>query len=179
MQSVTTIGFDIAKDAPTINAVLAGQPRISDMWKLSTRLITFILFVSALLNSTLAVSAENDLQKLLRQHQEAMAAGKYPAALDYARRWRSIIVSRMGNSTIASATGDDMMARAYLSQGDYKQSEVLSKQAIKVFERVNGRNNPKHAEIYGNLRVDLPSTGTLHRGSQYLPHAARYQRKIP
>ena len=109
--------------------------------------------------SSPARAAENDLQKLLREYQEATAAGKYSSALEYAQRWRAIAVSRRGNNTIFSAVGDDMIARVYTIQGNYAKSEALSKQAVAIFEKAQGANSPGVGELLNNLSLVYQGQG--------------------
>jgi CHAT domain-containing protein len=124
-------------------------------WRLLMSCIAQFLCAAllVLILSSPTAAAENDLQKLLREYQEADAAGKYSAALEYAQRWRAIAVSRGGNNTIFSAIGDDMIARIYSTQGNYAKSEALSKQAIAIFEKAKGPNSPDVAEMLTNLAV--------------------------
>lgn len=101
-----------------------------------------------------ASAAENDLQRLLRLYQEAMAAGKYEQAIQFASKWEAIALPRATKAFPPAAIrsiAEDNMARAYLQLGNYPKSEELSRSAVKKAEQVFGHNNPAIAEILMNL----------------------------
>jgi CHAT domain-containing protein/tetratricopeptide (TPR) repeat protein len=102
---------------------------------------------------------ENDLQTILRRHQQFMAAGNYSAALAEAERWTAIIKTRLNRAPMGYATGLDMIARVYLLQGRYAESEENSKRAVAMYEQNKGADAPETAEVLHNLAQTYQAQG--------------------
>lgn len=107
-------------------------------------------------------AAENDLQKLLRLYQEAMANGKYTQAIEYAKQWQASALPRTNKKfppAAVRAVSEDNIARAYLQLGDYNKAEELSRSALRNGEQAFGADNPYIAEILTNLGNTLNLIG--------------------
>ncbi|UPK32120.1 CHAT domain-containing protein [Bradyrhizobium sp. 186] len=134
---------------------------------LSLGLIALVLSVLSCLPLT---AAENDMQRLLRLYQEAMAAGKYTEAIELARKWQAVGLPRANKKFPATgirAVAEDNMARAYFRIGDYAKSEELSRSAVRNAEQAFGRDNPTIAEVLMNLGNTLNVTGSYEEALKF------------
>ena len=124
------------------------------------------------------VSAQQDLNAILNQTNQLVAAGKFDAALVQAKRLEAGIKAQFGVNHPNYVIALNQLLRIYAAQGKYADAEKAATLALSIRQKALGAADPTVAESEINLASIYKMEGRYPQAEELYQHALATQQKL-